>query len=326
MIFDKSIGVVVPCYNEEKQINKVVETMPNFVDRIICVDDASKDETREVLKNLQALNGKLVNIFLEDNVGVGGAIDAGYRCAIDNELDLVAVMGGDGQMNPDELTLLVQSLIATNSDYSKITRLYQTKYYSEIPKIRLIGNSILSILTRLSSGFWNMSDSQTGYTVITREALAHIQGGLWKQYGFPNDVLNKLGLIGAKIVEIPSRPIYGVGEVSSLKPTRVALPILKLLIKGFATRIKTQYFLRAFHPIGVGYLFSIIGIFLGGLWLTKIFIYDFFLSHNTHPLELLSAFFLFQISTFLIWLTLMFDAMINKDNCIMLRNISGVNL
>jgi glycosyltransferase involved in cell wall biosynthesis len=315
------MAVVIPCYNEEIQITRVIETMPDFVDRIICVDDASNDKTREMINNIQVLNDKVISIFLEDNLGVGGAIDAGYRCALDNEFDLVAVMGGDGQMNPDELISLVRSLITTNSDYSKITRLYETKYYSEIPKIRLIGNSILSILTRLSSGYWNMSDSQTGYTVITRRALLSIQGGLWKQYGFPNDVLNKLGLIGAKIVEIPSKPIYGVGEVSSLKPARVALPIFKLLIRGIVTRIKTEYFLRTFHPIGVGYLFSLIGFCSSTLWLTKIFTFDFLLSHNTQPLELISALVLFQISLILIWFTFIFDAMLNKDNCVILRNI-----
>ena len=122
-----------------------------------------------------------------------------------------------------------------------------------------------------------MSDSQTGYTVITKSALKRIQGNLWKTYGFPNDVLNKLGLINAKVVEIASKPIYGVGEVSKLRPSRVAWPIFKLLLKGLVRRIKVQYFVRTLHPIGIGYVSSFIGSTIGAAWLIEIGIFDFFL-------------------------------------------------
>jgi hypothetical protein len=159
-----------------------------------------------------------------------------------------------------------------------------------------------------------MSDSQTGYTVITKSALKRIQGNLWKTYGFPNDVLNKLGLINAKVVEIASKPIYGVGEVSKLRPSAVAWPIFKLLLKGFVRRIKVQYFVRTLHPIGIGYVSSFIGLTIGVAWLIQIGIFDFLINHDTKPLRLISALVLTQSSIIILWITMMFDALLNQNN------------
>ena len=314
MYRDKAISVVIPCYNEESQIGKVLETMPDYVDEIICVNDASTDNTLSTLEHLKENIGKLKIVNLEENEGVGGAIDAGYGCALQGKSDLIGVMAGDGQMDPDELAALIDVLLDEKASYSKITRLYQEKYLKEIPRIRRIGNSILSILTRISSGYWNMSDSQTGYTVITRDALSEIQGNLWKYYGFPNDVLNKLGLANRLIVEIPSKPIYGVGEVSKLKPTKVAIPIFGLLLRGIRTRIRTQFFIRTLHPIGIGYFFGFLGFLSGAFWLLEIFIWQFVFNHNTQPLQLLSALIFTQSALLILWLSLMFDALAHKDN------------
>lgn len=319
MYKNEKIAVVVPCFNEEKQITKVVTTMPKFVDHIICVNDASTDATQSVLEGLSKKDSRIQVMEHQRNRGVGAAIDSGYGLALTLNADLVAVMAGDGQMNPLELEKLIDALLLEHASYSKITRLYEQKYVQDIPKIRRVGNSVLSILTRLSSGYWNMSDSQTGFTVITKSALSEIQGNLWTFYGFPNDVLNKLGLNNHKLVEIPSKPIYGVGEESKLNPRKVAWPIFKLLIRGIRKRIKTQFFVRTLHPIGVGYVAGISGIALGGAWLIKIFILNFLINQNTPTIELLSALFLAQSSLLIFWLSLMFDALSNRDNCKLVR-------
>lgn len=320
MYKSKSISVVIPCFNESTQIKLVVETIPKFVDVVIVVNDGSTDDTLAVALELTHGNPKIVVLDLKQNLGVGGAIDAGYAESLARNCDITAVMAGDGQMNPDELEALVDALVATNADYSKITRLYEPRYFHSIPKVRLFGNSILSMLTRLSSGYWQISDSQTGYTAITHQALRGIQGDLWKGYGFPNDVLNKLGLLNVKVVEIPSKPIYGVGEKSKLNPRKVAYPILKLLLKAWIRRIYVQYFLRTLHPIGVGYFASLFGMSLGGVWITYLFVHDFLIEESTRPLHLLSALVLFQSSLLLYWLSLMFDALLNKDNSRLITN------
>ena len=319
MYKNKKVAVVVPCFNEGKQVTEVVVTMPTYVDFIICVNDCSTDNTIEVLLSLKAKHPNLRILDLPKNVGVGGAIDAGYGLALELGAELVGVMAGDGQMDPIELSHLIEALLLEKASYSKITRLYEQKYLQDIPRVRRIGNSILSTLTRLSSGYWNMSDSQTGFTVITREALGEIQGELWTYYGFPNDVLNKLGLNNHKIVEIPSKPIYGVGEESKLKPQKVAWPIFKLLVRGIKKRIRIQFFTRTLHPIGIGYLGSAFGLLLGSFWILKIFVFQFLVQHNTQPLELISAFFLAQSSLLILWLSLMFDALSNRGNCVLLR-------
>lgn len=313
MINHFKVSVVVPCFNESFQIRKVLATMPKFVDQIICVDDASTDDTLEVLREISQKNKKISIISFASNQGVGAAIDAGYGTALSKGADLIAVMAGDGQMDPNELQLLIHVLLKSDAGYAKITRLYDSKFLNEVPKIRLIGNSILGFLTRMSSGYWTMSDSQTGYTVITRSALKEIQGNLWKGYGFPNDVLNKLALNNFKVVEIPSRPIYGVGEQSKLKPLRVFLPILGLLLRGIRKRIFTLYFRQTIHPIGIGYIFGSLGLLLGSTWLAKIFLFDFISNHNTKPLELISTIFFTQSSFLVLWLTLIFDALHNRD-------------
>ena len=314
MYRSKSISVVIPCFNEERQVTDVLSAIPEFVDCIIVVNDASTDKTGSKVSDFQATSKRTVLIELERNQGVGGAIDKGYGESLERNFDLTAVMAGDGQMNPDELKLLIDAILNEGVEYAKITRLYDEKYFDSIPRVRLFGNSVLSILTRLSSGYWQMSDSQTGYTVITKSALNKIQGNLWKSYGFPNDVLNKLGLINAKVVEIVSKPIYGVGEVSKLRPSRVAWPIFKLLLKGLVKRIKIQYFVRTLHPIGIGYVSSFIGLTIGVAWLVEIGIFDFLIQHDTKPLRLISALILTQSSIILLWITMMFDALLNQNN------------
>jgi glycosyltransferase involved in cell wall biosynthesis len=315
----KSIAVVVPCFNEASQIRNVVETMPEFVDEIICVDDCSTDATLETLNALKLSHSKLKVVQLAQNLGVGGAIDAGYGEALRGNYQLIAVMAGDGQMNPEELAILVDALIDSRAQYAKVTRLFDVDNHKKIPKIRLFGNSVLSIMTRLSSGYWNMTDSQTGYTVISRSALKKIQGNLWTYYGFPNDVLNKLGLIEARIVEVPSIPIYGIGEESKLKPRKVAIPILKLLVRGFITRVVNKYLLRSFHPIGIGYVASLLGMLVGFIWLFEILVFKFLIAQNTPPLQLISALILTQSSVIFLWLTLMFDALTNQNNSVLVN-------
>ena len=320
MIENETVGVVIPCYNEEHQIAKVIDTIPDFVDYIICIDDNSSDNTYCKLLEIKAQNSKLTTLKLEKNEGVGGAIDAGYGEALRKKIDWTAVMGGDGQMNPLELRGLIEALRETGRDYAKINRLFDSDQLHQIPRIRLFGNSILSGLTRLSTGYWTLADSQTGYTVISFRALKSIQGNLWKKYGVPNDILNKLSANEFQVVEIPSLPIYGVGEVSKLQPRKVMLPILKLQISAIKKRIFTKYLVRTLHPIGLGYFLSVTSTVSALAYFFYLVVFVEFRLHVPITQRLILDLVILQIAFILFWLSMIFDAIINKDNIITLRN------
>jgi len=169
---DAKIGVVVPAYNEEKLIARVIETMPEFVDRIIIVDDGSNDRTKDIIKKYQKnQNNRLLFIQHEKNQGVGAAIVTGYKQALREEFDVIGVMAGDGQMASVDLPKLIDPIISDNVDYTKGNRLFSGKAWQIIPKTRYMGNSLLSLLTKITSGYWHIVDLQSGYTATIPKVL-----------------------------------------------------------------------------------------------------------------------------------------------------------
>ena len=194
MYRNKSVAVVVPAFNEETQINLVIDTMPEWVDHIVIVNDRSRDRTSEVVRaNPVFASGRIELIEHEVNQGVGGAIATGYKWARDNGIDVAVVMAGDGQMDPADLPAILDPVVEDQADYTKGNRLVTGEAFRKIPKIRFFGNSILSLLTKIVSGYWHVADSQTGYTAISAEALAAIDWDrMYKRYGQPNDLLVKV--------------------------------------------------------------------------------------------------------------------------------------
>jgi len=260
MLENKKIGVVVPCYNEEKHISQVIATMPSFVDKIIVVDDVSKDRTREIIlleKNKDP--ERILAINHEKNQGVGAAIVSGYKQALAERLDAVAVMAGDAQMDPEELIDLFDPVIKGGADYSKGNRLIYGDAWNKIPKARYLGNSVLSLLTKIASGYWHVADSQTGYTVISGKALSRIDlEKIYKRYGFPNDLLVRLNVISARLKEIPIKPIYHQGGVSGIRYWKVIPTISLLLTRLFFWRLWLKYVVLDFHPLVFFYFASLI--------------------------------------------------------------------
>jgi len=326
MLNDKTIAVVVPAYNEEKQIGHVIETMPKFVDRIIVVNDNSTDSTEQIVAGyfgtkhnqtkialeiqsikrsyyneadvlLQEMNNKELRYFAPSkvlnknpvkeriilisnikNIGVGGSIARGYKWCKDHEIDCTAVMAGDGQMDPDELESICLPIINEEVDYVKGNRLIHGSATTFIPKKRFLGNSVLSILTKIASGYWRVSDTQTGFTAISLAALKAIKlYKIYKSYGMPNDMLVKLNIAYCTIREVPIKPVYGIGEQSKMRVRRVIPRISFLLFKSFFKRLWAKYFFKDFHPLFIlynlsfvlglawlPYLFKVIGIFIKG--------------------------------------------------------------
>ena len=254
------MAVVVPAYDEEALVGSTVSGIPAFVDRIIVVDDGSKDETAV---RAQAADKRVEVIPHERNQGVGAAIVTGYRRAIAIGVDVTCVMAADGQMDPDDLETLVRAIAIGETDYAKANRLFTGQAWQLIPRTRYLGNAALSFMTKIASGYWHVADSQSGYTAVNLETLKLLDlDRIYRRYGFPNDLLVHLNVFNRRVRDYPSRPIYGVGERSGIRLRHVVPKISWLLLKGFFWRMGQKYVIRDFHPL---ILFYTLGILLFGV-------------------------------------------------------------
>ena len=313
MYKDKIIGVVVPCYNEGKQIGKVVETMPKFIDKIIIIDDKSKDNTVAQIELLRKKDIRVVLIKHSVNEGVGGAISSGYKWCRDNKIDVAVVMAGDGQMLSKDLPAILDPVVEDRADYSKANRLMSGEAYKKIPKVRYIGNSILSFLTKIASGYWHVMDSQTGYTAINSKMLKLIDWDrMYKRYGQPNDLLVRLNVYNAKVADIPIEPTYGVGEKSGIKITKVFFTIPKMLIKMFFWRLKEKYVIRDFHPLVLFYFAGFISLICSFILMIR-FMVIWILEGNIRSINFLAFMLCTMMAVQFILFAMWFDMDINKD-------------
>jgi glycosyltransferase involved in cell wall biosynthesis len=266
MLDGKSVAVVVPAYREAQLIGETLRGVPAFVDRVYVVDDASDDGTADAAR---ALGDSRVEVLRhEQNGGVGASIVSGYKRALADGVDVTAVMAGDNQMDPDDLEKLVRPVAAGDVDYAKANRLVSGEAWQVIPRSRYLGNAVLSLLTKIASGYWHVADSQSGYTAISRDTLAALDlDRVYRKYGFPNDMLVHLNVYSARVRDLPSRPVYGVGEQSGIKIRSVVPRISWLLLKGFLWRLREKYVIRDFHPLvffyALGIVMTLVGLVLG---------------------------------------------------------------
>ena len=267
MYRNKKIGVVTPAHNEQTLIGRVIETMPDFVDRIYVVDDYSSDATYEEVERYLSrptMNDRLELIRHETNEGVGQAIVTGYKKAIQEEMDVVAVMAGDAQMDPNNLESLIGPVIEDRADYVKGNRLFTGEAWQLIPRYRYLGNAFLSLLTKIASGYWHVADSQTGYTAISLEALKVLPiDRLYKRYGYPNHLLVMLNVYDFRVLDVPVQPVYNIGEKSGIRLWKVMPVISWMLVTHFLWRMKEKYIIRDFHPLVFFYLLAFFLISLG---------------------------------------------------------------
>jgi glycosyltransferase involved in cell wall biosynthesis len=266
MIEGKRVAVVIPAYDEEQLLPETIAGVPAFVDRIIVVDDASRDAT--AVRARGSGDPRVEVIEHERNQGVGAAIVTGYTRAIDEAIDVTAVMAADNQMDPDDLETLCRPVARGDVDYAKANRLFTGQAWQLIPRYRYLGNAILSLLTKIASGYWHVADSQSGYTAVSLPTLRMLDlDRVYRRYGFPNDMLVHLNVWNARVRDYPSRPIYGVGERSGIRLRKVVPRISWLLIKGFFWRMREKYVIRDFHPLVffyfLGFLFTGLGLVLG---------------------------------------------------------------
>jgi glycosyltransferase involved in cell wall biosynthesis len=307
----KRVAVVIPAYNEEQLLGATIEGIPNFVDRIYVVDDASTDGTVEAAREVQ--DRRVQVIAHERNQGVGAAIVTGYKQAHADEIDVTAVMAADNQMDPEDLEHICAPVARGDVDYAKANRLFTGQAWQLIPRYRYLGNAVLSLLTKIASGYWHVADSQSGYTAVSHEYLALLDlDRIYRRYGFPNDMLVHLNVWNARVRDIPSRPIYGVGERSGIRLRKVVPTISWLLIKGFFWRMREKYVIRDFHPLVFFYTFGFLMTVLGlGLGIAEVVlrILGNPVSVGTVVLVALLLIFGSQFTLFAMW----FDMESNKD-------------
>jgi glycosyltransferase involved in cell wall biosynthesis len=262
MVEGKRVAVVVPAFDEERLVAETLRGIPDLVDRIFVVDDASRDGT---VASAEGLGDARVQVVRhERNAGVGAAIVTGYRRALEEEIDVTCVMAADNQMDPAELRALVEPVARGEVEYAKANRLVSGEAWTVIPKTRYLGNAVLSLLTKIASGYWHVADSQAGYTALSLAALRRLDlDRLYPRYGFPNDVLVHLNVQNARVRDVPSRPIYDVGEQSGIRLRSVVPRISWLLVKGFWWRMGQKYVIRDFHPLVFFYAFGTVMLVVG---------------------------------------------------------------
>lgn len=248
----KKIGISIPAYNEEKLIDKTINEIPDFVDRIYVVDDASTDGTEGKVKEIMKKDKRVHLIKHEKNRGVGGAIISGWKKGLEEGMDIVVVMAGDNQMDPAYLPDLLNPIVEGKADFSKGTRFFGD-CWKEMPKVRVFGTLLLNILNKIASGYWNVNDPQNGYVAISTDALKKIGlDTLYRGYAFENDVLVKSNVAGLRVVNVPVRIRYRIGETSKLKILQFATSTSKFLLRSFLWRVWVKYIKKG-HPLGFLY-------------------------------------------------------------------------
>ena len=272
MYREHTIGIVVPAYNEEGYVGDVIDTFPDFVDRAYVVDDGSTDDTwEEIQEHAAAYNDAhasgaagfeevVVPIQHEENRGVGGGIKTGYLAALEDDIDVVTVMGGDGQMDPDVLTKFIDPIVDDVADYTKGNRFMRTEDLDAMPQFRLVGNSVLSLLTKIASGYWKIADPQNGYTAISKEALqqAPIED-MYEYYGYCNDLLVKLNAENLRVADIAhsADSVYDEEDWKSHIEYDEYIPKVSfMLLRNFIWRLNRKYLLKDFNPVAFLYYFG----------------------------------------------------------------------
>lgn len=258
---DNQIAVVIPCYKVTKHIMNVIADIGDEVWRIYVIDDACPDKSGKFVQSL--CTDKRVHVtFHEKNQGVGGAILTGYRLAIKDGADVIVKVDGDGQMDPHLIPNFIEPILMGEADYTKGNRFFDLEQISAMPKVRLFGNAVLSFMTKISSGYWDLFDPTNGYTAIHADVARHLPfSKISTRYFFETDMLFRLNILRAVVIDVPMDAKYS-DEVSNLRISKVMGEFLFKHGRNFIKRIFYNYYLRDLSlasielPVGVVLLFS----------------------------------------------------------------------
>lgn len=266
----KKVSLVIPAYNEQKLIKPTLRNVPKTIDKIYVVNDGSTDNTNLVVKNLMKKDKRITLITHGKNRGVGQAIITGYMQSSKDKYAIAVVIGGDNQMDLKDLPNFLNPIIENKADYTKGNRfLMGGNAYTDMPKIRFFGNSILSFITKFASGKWKLFDTQDGYTAITKGLIDRVDWSkAWKGYGYVGDWIVLLSVYNARILDVPRRAIYLKGErQSQIKIFKYVITVFPRMIRNFFWRLFTKHVFIDFNPLVFFYILSLLllpaGLILG---------------------------------------------------------------
>lgn len=250
------VAAILPCYRSNAHVLDVIAAIGPEVDVIICVDDACPDKVGDYIE-ANAVDPRVIVLRHAINQGVGGAVCTGYRHALELDVDVLVKIDSDGQMDPAEISVLVDPIVRGDADYAKGNRFFNIEDLQGMPILRLFGNAGLSFLTKLSSGYWSVFDPTNGYTAVHARMIERVPlEKVDKRYFFESDLLFRLGTLRARVVDVPMTAIYG-DEVSQMDVGRVVLPFFGYNVANFVKRLFYTYVLRNFS---VASLYFLIGV------------------------------------------------------------------
>jgi len=251
------IAVVVPCFRVRNSIAEVIESIGSEVTQIIAVDDACPESSGKYLESISK-DKRLTVLYNKENLGVGGAVKAGYEHALKNGAEVIVKLDGDGQMDPKLIKTFINPILTSSADYVKGNRFFDIEHLKSMPKVRIFGNLVLSFFSKFSTGYWRIFDPNNGFTAISSSALEKLDlNKIDNRYFFESDILFRLNLARAVVLDIPMESRYG-SEVSNLKIKKVLVEFPLKHLRNFSKRIAYTYYLRDFTlaslelPVGLG--------------------------------------------------------------------------
>ncbi|MBU4556500.1 MAG: glycosyltransferase [Actinobacteria bacterium] len=268
------VAAIVPCHNEAGFVGDVLAAMPRVIDHIIVVDDASTDATFDEAERVALHDSRVRVVRNEKNLGVGGAVVAGYRLILESmpDVEVIFKIDGDGQMPLERVPDLLDAIVEEGFDYAKGNRFLMGKELGSMPGSRLFGNFVTTFLTKFSSGYWNIFDVQNGFTALSRGVLERLDlSRIHRGYFFENDMLVHLNAISARVKDVPIPAIYG-DEVSGVNIVSVGFTFPRLLIGRYWWRLYRKYMLYNLSPVAVFMLLGTILFGFGAIFSTYLWV------------------------------------------------------
>lgn len=260
---EKQIWVVIPAYKLNQEVINLIESIPPIVSKVVVIDDACPDKSGNLIEKL-CKDSRVSVHYNQENLGVGGAVKKGYKIAIENTAEIVIKLDGDGQMDPRNIPKLIAPLLNHEADYTKGNRFYTLNSLKVMPKKRLIGNSILSVMSKFSTGYWNIFDPNNGFTAISRNALENLDlSQISDSYFFESDMLFRLYCNRAVVQDVPMNSIYG-NEKSNLSISKITFEFIFKHLRNSIKRFFYAYILRdasvASLELPLGFVLLIFGV------------------------------------------------------------------
>jgi len=312
MFQNTKLCTIVPAYNEEQLIADTLASIPETIDKIYVVNDASTDRTQMVIEDHVKKDPRIVPLCHERNRGVGAAIITGYKQGLLDQMQVFVVMAGDNQMDPEVMPLLINPIIQNRADYTKGNRLLSPEYRKGMSRWRLFGNTALTFMTKFSSGYWKLMDPQNGYTAISSKVLERLNlDTIYPRYGYCNDLLVKLNVFGFRVMDIEMPARYG-REQSKIRYASYIWKVSWLLFRDFLYRLRMKYVVLSFHPVVIFYLFGSV-LTLLGLCAGLFTLYFVFIEHGPLFIRGVLSMLIFALGMQFLSFALMFDIQENRE-------------